>query len=155
MSFLPNFNFDTNVLSCPDNWPYSYSPGANNIFIGYAQLANINPEIPGQHGVYDPVEAARTIAATLDDDPAKALWADRVHWQDGPYGGPQIWPDWWTSSHPFGSFDKNPGVGPEGRWVVNLSGTASWDSFSLPDTDSIAKRRKVLLGAGSGYFVAY
>ena len=153
VSFFPYYDDAKQIFSCPDDWPYSYS--SNRVQLGYAQLANINPEITGQHGVYDSAEARRTIAATIDDDPTKALWSDINHWQDGPFGGPQIWPNWWVGAHPRVHYNTNPDSEPAGRWVALLSGSASWDTFTLPDTDSKAMRRKVLLGAGSGYFVAY
>ena len=99
--------------------------------------------------------ASRLIASTIDDDPSKAMWADNVTWQEGPYGGLSLWPDWWAGNHPGMYFGNNPGVPPEGRWVVRLSGSASWDQFTLPDTESKAMRRKVLMRADGSWHQSY
>ena len=90
VSFFSYYDDVTQTLSCPDDWPYRASPGC--IHLGYAQMGNINPEIPGRHGVCNSAEPRRMVAATIDNDPTKALWLDLNRWLDGPYGGSNIWP---------------------------------------------------------------
>ena len=146
-SFLPYINYDTKVLSCPDGSSFKWRPAAGYILTGYANLCNINPEIPGHHGLYDPVTAAKKIAKTINDDPGKGMWADNNYWIDIPYqGNPE--PGWTGRSH-------NLDVDPAGRWWVTLGGNASWDQFTLPDVDSKAQRRQILIQAGSSWHFSY
>ena len=112
-------------------------------------LCNINPEMPGRPTVYNSITAAEKIAATIDDDPGEGMWADSNSWEDGPYGSIELWP-WWTGgAHPRRNYQDTPELDCEGRWWVTLGGTASWDQFTLPDVDSKAQRRQILLQARS------
>ena len=153
VSFLPYFNFNKNIFSCPDDWPVTFTN--QHLLLGYAQLANINPEVVGHHGLYDPVAARKIVAATIDDDPGKAMWSDLNHWIEGPFGSLKIWPNWSSGAHPRMTYNTNTDTRPEGRWVALLSGSASWNEFLLPDTESRAMRRKLRLQAGKELYLSY
>ena len=180
VSFMPYFANDYRIFYCPGNplyspernWgtygiskypgvklqPAAVMPRAGDegdaIYISYANLCNINPEFPGQHFSYDPVTANRLIAKTINDDPSKGLWADLTHWEDGPYGAYDLWPNWWSANHPGMFFSSNL-TAPEGRWLLILDGSVSWDQFTLPDAQSKAQRRRVLLQAGNNFYLSY
>ena len=155
VSFLSYFNNDTKVFKCPDGGGWSFVESAPYVHTGYANLCNINPEFPGYHGLYDPITADRLIAKTIDDDPTKGMWADSNTWEEGPYGSSDLWP-WWTGgAHPKRNYQSTPDLDCEGRWWVTLGGNASWDQFTLPDVDSKAQRRRILLQAGNNWYLAY
>ena len=160
LSFLPYFDDNRAFFYCPDNefvtvdkfWP---ATGAHTLSFTYASLSNINPELPGQAWSYDQTTADRFIAKTINDDPSKGLWADHNTWEEGPYGAYTHWPNWLFGNHPGTDFRFNPGSSVAGRWLVTLGGSASWDQFTEPDTESKAMRRRILLQASNIYYQSY
>ena len=57
-----------------------------------AMLCNINS--PTSDGRYGQKGTDQLIASTIDDDPSKSTWSHNTGWEDGPYGGPALWPTW-------------------------------------------------------------
>ena len=176
VSFLPYFNDDKQVFSCPDGPSFGFLRlnAVPHVVLGYSNLCNINPQIPGSNGdySYDPDQAARLVPKTINDDPNMGMWADANYWTEGAgYGGLNIWP-WWTSgSHPRRSWKvaidpdmrtwgwsgalASIDADGEGRWLVTLGGSASWDNWMPVDEESKAQRRRLLLQAPPLWYLSF
>ncbi len=105
--------------------------------------------------VNDPIASARLLPRTIDDDPNKGLWADLNLREEGPFQGFPFWPAWWAGSHPGMAWQINRDTVIEGRYLSRLNGSASWDTFTDPDEQSLAQKRRLLLQAANNWYLSY
>jgi len=168
ISFMPYFSKQEEFFYCPANpvrpdtsypWPgYGGGPawgapigdGRYGCVVTMANLCNINPSDYLPQSERDRYSAL--VAHKITDDPQVGVWTDLDTWEvrDG-YGGLHIWPNWYSGNHPGMYWWINPGVELDGRNLLRLDGSVTWDKF----TDEMKTRFQLQGTTSGGWYISF